>query len=180
MKPTKAQRPWRRPLLGVLVFLAIAAATFGSVFLGSWTSVQEVVPAEIDKFFVEALREAGGGTPYIEIEQSGTAVVHHEQETVGAELFETLTLLAWAPGDEKVLRVDYPRWFVRLKTSTFVNLGTIVAAARKDWNHLDLSISYGDLLKRGPGLLLDHRSQSGARIVLWTTAKGDQPADSSR
>ncbi len=180
MKPTKTQRPWLRPLLGVLVFLTIVGVTFSSVFLGRWTSVRGVVPAEIDQFFVAALLEAGGGTPYIEIGDSGDAVVHHEQEKAGVVPFDTMTLLVWAPGDEKVLRVDYPRWFVRLKTSSFLNLGTMIAAARKDWTNLDLSVSYGDLKKRGPGLLLDHRSQSGTRIVLWTTKKGEQPSGSSR
>ncbi len=80
-------------------------------------------------------------------------------------------MLAWTPAEEKILRWTYPRWFVRLKTSSSVNLGTMIAALKKDWDHLDLSVSYADLQRRGPALLLDHRLANGARIMLWTSAK---------
>ncbi len=71
-----------------------------------------------------------------------------------------------------MLRLDYPHWFVRLKTMSSLNLGTIIATLRRDWGQIDLSISYADLRRRGPALLLDYRLANGARIVLWTTEKG--------
>jgi hypothetical protein len=61
---------------------------------------------------------------------------------------------------------------VRLKTASSFNLGTMIAAARQDWGHLDLSITYNDLRRRGPALVLDHRLENGARIVLWTAKEG--------
>ena len=41
----------------------------------------------------------------------------------------------------------------------------------KDWEHLDLSVTYGDLRRHGPGLLLDHTAASGARVMLWATER---------
>ncbi len=171
MKEAKTNRPWRRILIGTLAVFVILGGVLWSLILGRWTSWIEVVPAEIEQVFASALLEAGQGTPYIEIVDGQEVVIHHEQEAASPKGFKNLILLAWSPGDEKVLRVEYPRWFVRLKTSSFVNLGTMIAAIRKDWDHLDLSISYNDLKSRGPGLLLDHQSKNGARILLWTTPR---------
>jgi len=84
---------------------------------------------------------------------------------------DALTLLGWSSSEEKLLRVDYPRWFVRLKTAASFNLGTMISVARGDWGHLDLSVTFDDLRRRGPGLLLDHRIENGSRILLWTSTK---------
>jgi len=179
MPPTREDRttrPWLRPLLGATVVLAAAGVVMSFLFLGRWTRMTAVAPAEVDGVFAAALAEAGGGPPYVEIAADGTVTVHHELEPAHPEPFATLTLLAWSPGEAKAVRIDYPRWFVKLKTSTFVNLGTMIAAARRDWRHLDLQIKYGDLVRRGPGLILDETSLSGARILLWTSARAGRRA----
>lgn len=172
MNKEPSRRPWFRPLIGGLVIFGIAAAVMSYLFLVSWTEVTDAEFSEAERIFSAAIIEAGGGTPYIEIAGDGTILVHREQEGDELRDFDTLTLLAWNPVGEKILRLDYPRWFVRLKTSSSVNLGTMIAAMRKDWGHLDLNVSFDDLRRRGPALLLDHKLESGARIVLWTAAGG--------
>ena len=161
-------RPW---LWGLAVFVAAAIAT-SYLLLAQWSDIKQTAPADVDGVFDAAVAEAGGGTPYIEIAAGGVVVVHREQEMKSPGVFETLTLLAWSPGDGRLLRVDYPRWFVQLKTSSSVDLGTMIAVVRKDWKHLNLHISYADLVKLGPALILDHQSESGARILLWTAGRG--------
>ena len=170
MNEKSPRRPWFRPLMGCLIVFVMAAVTMSYLFLGRWTDVKDAEPSEAGLVFAAAIITAGGGTPYIEIADDGTVLVHHNQEPGEPEKFDTLTLLAWTPTDEKILRLDYPRWFVQLKTSTSVNLGTMIAAARGDWGQLDLSINFDDLSRRGPALLLDHQLENGARIVLWTSA----------
>ncbi len=164
-------RPWLRPLLAALAVIAVAGVVLSFQLLGRWTRVTTVAPAEVDRVFAAARAEAGGGPPYVEIAADGRVTVHHELEPAHPRPFAVLTLLAWSPGEQKAVRIDYPRWFVRLKTSSFVNLGTMIAAARKDWRHLDLQIKYGDLVRRGPAPILDEQSGTGARILLWTSAK---------
>ncbi|MEN8008681.1 MAG: hypothetical protein ABFS42_16855 [Candidatus Krumholzibacteriota bacterium] len=173
MKTDGPHRPWLRPLLGVLIVFAILAAFMSYMFFVRWTDVTDALPTEADRIFAAAIIDAGEGPPYIEIAADGTVVVHREQEGNGTGGFDTLTLLAWTATEKKLLRLDYPGWFVRLKTSSSLNLGTMIAAVRKDWGHLDLSVSYADLARRGPALLLDHRLENGSRIMLWTSAKGD-------
>lgn len=170
MKKPPTHRPWLKPLIIGLAAVALAAALMAYLFLGRWTHLADADASEARGVFAAALIESGGGTPYIEIDGDGAVLVHHEQEGAESEAFQTLTLLAWVPGDDKILRLDYPRWFVRLKTFSSLNLGTMIAMARQDWDHLDLSVNFADLNHRGPALLLDHELSNGARIMLWTSA----------
>jgi len=170
---TTKRRPWVRPLLIGLAIFGILAAAMGWTFFGSWMQMTNTPSPEAQRLLDTAVIEAGGGPAYIEIAADGTVVVHRDQVRTVAEDFGTLTVLAWSPGEDKLLRVDYPRWFVRLKTSTSVNLGTMIAMARRDWAQLDLSVNFADLTRRGPALLLDHRLANGARIVVWTSRKGN-------
>ena len=172
MNKAASDRPWLRPLIGGLVVFAILAGFMSYLFFVSWTDVTDARQVEADRVFAAAVVEAGGGAPYIEIAADGTVVVHRDQESPESRGFETLVLLAWTSADEKILRLEYPHWFVRLKTSSSFNLGTMISAVRKDWQHLDLSVSYGDLVRRGPALLLDHRLENGSRIMLWTEKDG--------
>lgn len=168
----KTKRPRKRILVGIFAGLIILGGLFASLFLGRWANWIEVVPSEVEQVFAAALLEAGDGPPYIEMAENGEVIVHHEQEAAHPDGFKQLIVLLWSPGDDQVLRVEYPRWFVWMKTSSFVNLGTMIAAIRKDWDNFDLSISYKDLHRRGAGLLLDHQAEDGARILLWTSPKG--------
>ena len=166
-------RPWLRPLLVGLAVFVMAAGAMSFMFFGRWTHVTDALPPEAQRILTAAVVEAGGGPPYIEIAADRTVVVHRSQEVQTPGDFDTLILLFWTPGEEKILRLDYPHWFVRLKTSSSFNLGTMIAAVRKDWGNLDLSVSYDDLVRRGPALLLDHQLANGSRIVVWTAADGD-------
>ena len=176
MDPTddkaSTRRPWLRPLLVGLGVFVMAAGAMSFMFFGQWTHVTDAVPSAAERILTAAVVEAGGGPAYIEIAADGTVIVHRDQEGQAPGSFSTLTLLVWTPGEEKILRLDYPHWFVRLKTSTSFNLGTMITALRKDWGHLDLSVSYADLVRRGPALLLDHQLENGSRIVLWTSSGG--------
>ena len=48
-----------------------------------------------------------------------------------------------------------------------LNLGTITSALTRDWENLDLKVSVEELERLGQGLVLDHRLENGARILLW-------------
>ena len=167
-QPHNRRSSWPR-WLGVLALFAIAGAVKSYLFFVVWSETTDAPQSEAELAVAAAIDEAGGGPPYIDLAAGGTVTIRRDLEADRPSGFDTLTLLAWSPARETLLRIDYPRWFVRLKTSTSLNLGTMIAAARQDWGHLDLSVSYDDLRRRGPALLLDHRLESGARIVIWTS-----------
>lgn len=165
---TTARRPWLRPLVIGFVVFALAGATIGFTLMSRWSDVKDALPPEAQAAFDAALVESGGGPPYIEITATGT-VVHRDLEGRGPEGFDTLVVLGWSATRQKIVRVEYPRWFVQMKISWGPNLGTMIAAARGDWGQIDLSVQYADLVRLGPGLILDHSMESGSRVMLWTT-----------
>jgi hypothetical protein len=71
-------------------------------------------------------------------------------------------VLAYAPDDGKLYRMDIPFWFYRMKgpalefvlTDTGFDLG-------------DLGIKPRDLQDHGPGLVLDEEQADNGRIVVW-------------
>lgn len=167
MQPEPRRRPSPRPLLIAVGVFVVMGATMSFLLFGRWTTVTEAETAEAERLLDAAAAAAGGGTPYIEIADDGTVVVHHEQERARSPGFGSLHLVAWLPAERHILRVEYPHWFVRLKTMSAFNLGTMIAASRRDWAQLGLSIGYGDLRRRGRGLLLDNRGVDGTRLLLW-------------
>jgi len=177
MTGVNRRRAMSRPLaIGVGLFVA-AAAAMTYFFFFDWSSVREASEEEARRILASAVDEAGGDAPYIVIDETGVVTVNRDQEHDEPVGFGTLRLMAWLPEEERVLTLDYPHWFVRLKTMSSLNLGTMIAAALRDWEQLDLSVSYDDLRRRGPGLLLDHRQAGGVRIVLWSTSKsGGRPS----
>jgi len=164
-------RSWLRPILLSVGLLAALGLVATSVLFIRWTETSVALPAEAQAAFDQALIEAGGGPAYVTISNNGPTVINHELEPSEPAPFNKLILLAWSPRDEKIMRQEYPYWFVRLKLSSSLNLGTMISVLRRDWQQLDLSISLADLKRRGPGLVLDHRRKDGARIMLWAAAR---------
>ena len=168
MRPKSSSRPlaWK-----VVAFLLVAGALGFGVFLvqlGSWSDVRSVSPAEAAVAFDDVLAAIGGGPPYVEIDAAGAVSVHREQEGDQPTPLDTLHLLSWEPGPERLVRIAFPFWFVRLKTTDELNLGTLTAVLVGDWESLALRVSTDDLERRGPALVIDHARADGARILLWT------------
>lgn len=161
-------RPWAWYAVVVLAFLAAAGLGSSWLLLSRWSSIENPSPAGASAAFDRALDGAGGGAPYIEIGASGAVTVHRELEVPGSPPLATLHLLAWDPGLQRLLRVSFPFWFVRLKMSETLNLGTLTAALARDWGNLDLEVTEEDLQRRGPGLVLHLNRPDGGRLLLWT------------
>jgi hypothetical protein len=158
-----------RPLaVGCALFIAIGTTVMFALF-SRWSDVRDALPPEAEQAFSAARQEAGGGPAYIEIASEGV-VVNRDLEHAEPVGFAKLKVLAWSVSEQKLIRVEYPRWFVQMKISWGPNLGTMISALRGDLGHLDLSVKYRDLQRLGPGLVLDHTAQSGSRIMLWTVA----------
>lgn len=161
-------RRWIGYLAGVLALLAAAGISVSWFLLSSWSELHVASRPEADQAFMEAMTQAGGGAPYLEISDTGAVLVHRELERPRPVALGTLHLLAWEPDGERLLRMALPFWFIRIKMSGTLNLGTLTTALAGDWEHLDLRVSEQDLEKRGPGIILDHRLSDGKRLLVWS------------
>ncbi len=163
----KRRRTWAL----VLSLIGVgAAAMFGlsMVLLARWSELRSATPEGAESAFNGSLAEMASPAAYVEISPEGTVHVHRELEQPAPADLRTLHMLAWEPRTARLLRIDFPFWFVRLKMSRTLNLGTLASALSRDWGNLDLQVTEDDLARRGPGLVLSHTLPNGARVLLWT------------
>ena len=124
---------------------------------------------EADRAFAAAVARAGGGPPYVDL-ADGMSVKRELERGVSSDL-AALHVMSWNPDDRKLRQVAFPFWFVRMKTTDSVNLGTFAAALTGDWENLDIGVTVEDLERLGPALVIDHSQEGGGRIVLWTEGR---------
>jgi hypothetical protein len=154
----------------VFAAIAISAAVLGLsvLVLSSWTKLRSATAPEASSAFDTALAEMVSRSPYLEISQEGTVQVHRELEQPEPADLDVLHVLTWEPATTRLLQLDFPFWFVRLKMSRTLNLGTLASVLVHDWGSFDLSVTEDDLARRGPGLVLDTTRADGSRMLLWT------------
>jgi hypothetical protein len=164
------KRRWRWAAWGALVFaiLAVTGIQIALTMFSRWSEVRNLSSEDAAREFSIALNRAGGGTPYVEIAPGGGVIVHRDQENDELTPLATLHLLAWEPDSGKLVRIDFPFWFIRVKMNDTINLGTITSALAGDWENLDLEVSVDELERRGPAVVIDHTLPEGSRILLWT------------
>lgn len=167
MKEASERAWWVRPLTWLAIFAAVMLALSAIVFTG-WSEVETVRSDVASTRFADAIDGCGGGPAYVQISPEGTVSVRRELEASEPSNLRTLHLLTFGPGSDRLLHVEFPFWFVRLKTGDTINLGTFVSVLTGDWQNLDLRVAPRDLALRGPGLVLDHTREDGMRIALWT------------
>ncbi len=166
--PKDRSRPlWRYVFLVFLVLAAIGIGTSVLVF-SSWSQLESATPDEATISFETAMALIKDKREYLTISESGKVDVQRGFEKQYPSKLAALNLLAYEPGASRLVRVRFPFWFVKLKTTSDINLGTMVSLLSKDWEHLDLKVTENDLMHRGPGLVLDHTRSDGGRIVLWS------------
>lgn len=159
------RRRWPLLLAGFGVF-AVIMATLSGFMLASWGDMEKLAPTDAQRAFATAL-ESLSQPPYIEIDRTGGVSVNRDQEHATAQELDSLHLLGYDPESQRLVDVAFPYWFVRLKMSRTFNLGNLTSFLMGDWDNLDLTVTEEDLARRGPGLILDHTSTEGRRIVLW-------------
>ncbi|MCA1584816.1 MAG: hypothetical protein LC791_08610 [Acidobacteria bacterium] len=75
---------------------------------------------------------------------------------------DTLHVLAWDPDEERLARISLPFWLLRMK-STPIEL----AAYASGLDDEGVELSAEDIEKYGPGIVLDHTTSSGERVLFW-------------
>ena len=164
------RKRWALRALLLLGVLGILGGGGFAVLFSTWSELEEASPAQAADAFAEALGRAGGGAAYLEISAAGEVSVRRELEGETPAELAKLHLLAWQPARQRLVRIAFPYWFVRVKLTRSLNLGTLTTALARDWDNLDLRVTEEDLARRGHGLVLDHERLDGSRILLWNEA----------
>jgi hypothetical protein len=165
-----ATRKWIPIVIGIVVVVMVVGIGLigGLVWMVTrQVSVQEV-SAEIGEQEFEKLRAPfAGQKPFIELPADGDetdAVVHRELAKGTTGLVSNIHLRVWVPSDGKLVKLDLPFWMVRLMGSKPIEFRTDESGFRD----LELKVTAEELERRGPGLILDHGTRGGERILVWT------------
>jgi len=162
----RRRRWWFAAATAAVALTVVGAA--GLYLFSRWTELATVTPEVARAAFVDARVRARDGPPYLEVLEDGSVLVHRDLEGETPVALRALNVMAWEPVGERLLTIEFPFWFVRLKMSKALNLGTLTTTLAGDWQNLDLRVSEEDLQRRGPGLVLDQVASDGSRILLWT------------
>ena len=146
-------------VVGVLVLLGLVGVALGAWFFASAFESETADEPAATLSFDEVRRRFPGQQPVLDILDDHKAVVQREPPlTTPAGSLERLQLLAWDPRDRDLARITLPFWLLRLKPAT----------ARVTVNQRELDITVEQLDRYGPTLLVDHQSQAGDRLLIWT------------
>jgi hypothetical protein len=158
----------RLAIIAGLTSLGLALVAGISVVVVSQSSfhLRRAAADEAEARFADVKRRFGSVPPLVEIVTSDghrRAVVHRERQRTSPASLTTVRGLAWHASEQALAEVRLPFWFVRMKLAGGrVTLGALLP---EGWDVV--RVDTDDLVRHGPGLLLDERAPNGNRLLLW-------------
>lgn len=162
---TERRRRWVPIAIGVAFLFACFAigmiVVSMTIFAPDMTTSTEVEAAGA---FDEVLRRFGDRPALLEIRGGRAHRVSGGERPPSTIALQSMKVLAWDPGDNDLARMTLPFWFLRLKSGP-VRFGSYVSGINGFADGSSLSVE--DLEAHGPGLVLDHTSSRGERVLVW-------------
>lgn len=147
-------------VMGVMGLVAMAAA--GLWFAKTHIDVRST-PTTVARSEFETIRERfGTQKALIELDEHGEFLRANTDRPNGDRRPDALYVMAFNPHDGRIVRVSVPFWLLRFKTHgrMIMNGGDIDLE--------DLHLTVEDLERYGPTLILDHKAEDGARVLVWS------------
>lgn len=160
------KRRWVPIAIGIaflLVCLGIGAVV---VVVSLFRENVETRPANVDEAtaaFEEIRRAFGEQPPMLEIRDGRPQRVDSVGRAASSVKLQRMKILVWDPDDNHLARVTLPFWLLRLKTSP-IEFGAYASGID---DHDGSSLRIEDLEAYGPGIVLEHTSSRGERLLVW-------------
>ena len=148
-------------VLGILGVIGMAAA--GLYFVKSHVNIQASTPTAATADFQSIRQHFTGQKPLIELDERGNFLHANTERPAGTTAPRTLSIMAFDPGEERVVRMDLPFWLLRLKMG-----GTRFDVGGGNVDLAKLRLTVEDLERYGPTLILDHKDNDGSRVLVWS------------
>ena len=161
-------KTWVWVVLGIIVvgiLGIVAVAGIGVYYFSQHIDTKTASPANAAREFDEVKVQFTGQKPLIELDEHGRYLRSHtsRKPAVNAKAPDSINVMAFDPDDGRIVRVNVPFWLVRMKMS-----GATIDLNGKHMNLEDLRLSVEDLERFGPTLIVDHRSSTGERVLVWS------------
>ena len=160
-------KTWIWVVVGIIAFciLGLVAMAGVSFYLVSrYIETTEATAASAAGEFASVKAAFAGQKPLVELDKEGDFVranidrARPQQKTTP----DKLHLLAFDPGESRIVRFSLPFWVLRMKANATIDLN----GNRMDLE--DLRLTVGDLERYGPSLIVDHQGADGTRVLVWS------------
>lgn len=155
-------------LILAIVVCVVAVAGAGFYFFTRHIQTHEASPASASRDFEDVRKQFAGQKPLVELDSHGNFVKSNPDRPASrtGRVPEELNVLAYDSdegGSGRVVRVTIPFWLLRLKSG-----GGHIDFNGNRMDLDDLRLSVEDLERYGPTLIVDHRSDDGKRVLVWS------------
>lgn len=166
MAPSK--KTWIWIIVGVFgagVLLLFVVAGMGVYFVTRHVSTSHSTGSDALQSFERARAGFKDQKPLIEIDSYDRpqATRRVAEMPTSAIKPESLWVLAWDPTDERIVKVSLPFWILKLGKRKLD-----VTGGDRGFDLERLNLDVYELERIGPALVLDARSPSGERVLVWT------------
>ena len=143
----------------------VAMAGVGLYYFSQHIDTKSVSPANAVRDFEQVKARFTGQKPLIELDERGRSLRSHTDRTPPSipKSPESINVMAFDSDDGRIVRVNIPFWLIRMKMR-----GTTIDFNGNHMNLEDLKLTVEDLERFGPTLIVDHRSASGERVLVWS------------
>ena len=164
------RRTWVSILIAAVIVVGILAATAvggTAYFIYRHVHTEFTPQANAEEQFTRARARFAGQEPLIEMRNIGDPVLHRDIKRPAAAngKLASVRVLAYDPHAGKLVNVTIPFWLIRLTPSgkfSFLNDNGI------DFDSDRVRLTYEDLERIGPGLVLDQKDRRGSQVLVWT------------
>lgn len=160
------KRRWVPIAIGVVFLLVCGGIGAGVVVVSLFRENVETRPANVDEAtaaFDEVRRALGDRAPLLEIRDGRPRRVGNVARPPSPAALQHMKILVWDPNDHRLARVTLPFWLLRLK-ATPIDFGSYASGLDDDEGH---NLRVEELEAYGPGIVLEHTSSSGERLLVW-------------
>ena len=150
-------------VVGILGVIAMAGV--GIYFFSQHIDTRAVSASTAAEEFDAVRKKFETQKPLIELDERGRFLRGNtgRQAEPNTKSPDNLYVLAFDPDDGRIVRVTIPFWLLRMKTG-----GATIDFNGNQMDLEDLKLSVDDLERFGPTLIVDHRTSTGERVLVWS------------
>ena len=154
--------PTARIVLIVLACALVGVSIFG-ILVSRAVTIESADANEMARRFLAARATLPSTAALVDIDDAGRVVRMRPVTPHAPTAVTRLKALAWRAAERRLISADAAFWFVKLKgpAARYALHGTGVDLDR-------LHLTPGDLERLGPGVIVDHTSRDGSRLLVWT------------
>ncbi len=161
-------KPWVWVVLAIVVVCVlgvVAMAGIGLYFFSQHVETRAASPANAAHDFEQVKARFAGQKPLIELDEHGRYLRSNTDRTPPPNVKppESINVMAFDPGDGRIVRLSIPFWLVRMKMR-----GATIDLNGRHMDLEDLRLTAEDLERFGPTLIVDHRNATGERVLVWS------------